>query len=220
MVTEEQTTRPTEGCFYTLEDALLYLDGLCDGAVESDGHGCNKKDSEVLRPRAEALRETGILDSRKDTLKRIAKYKNTQLKSAGFDYDAIKKSEQEKINQNQTQKGNDEIIVDPEVTEKAWKILADGDLVKARRNYIGKFIFGGEYVINALTYICHSTYLGINAVIHADMIGDPEIGKTTVTDESLETMPPEDVILLSDISPKYIFYKSKKYKFYRKDSQS
>jgi len=160
------------------------------------------------------------LDSRKDTLKRIAKYKNTQLKSNGFDYDAIKKSEQEKINQNQTQKGNDEIIIDPKVTEKAWKILSEGDLVDARRNYIGKSIYGGEHVINAQTYVCHSTYLGSGVVIHADMIGDPEIGKTTVTDKSLETMPPEDVIILSDISPKYIFYKSKKYKFYRKDSRS
>ena len=157
MTAEDQTTSSTHMYKNTLEEALLYLDALCDGAVQSDGHGFSRDDSLILRPRAETLRETGKLDSRKDTLIRIGKYKNTQLKTAGFDYDEIKKSENKTPKQNQSQKSHVEIIVDPIITEKAWQILSEGDLAKARRNYIGKSIFGGEHAINALTYICGSS---------------------------------------------------------------
>jgi hypothetical protein len=125
MSAEVLTTSSTELCRNTLEDALLYLDELCDGAAKSDGHGFNRDDSEILRPRAKTLRETGELDSRKYILKKLEKYKETQLKPAGFDYEEIKRSEKGKSNQNQLQKANSEILVDPIITEKAWKILCE-----------------------------------------------------------------------------------------------
>lgn len=99
--------------------------------------------------------------------------------------------------------------IDRIVIEKAYQILSQGDLVKARRDYIAKSVYGGEHAINMLTYVGHSAYLGGKYVIHADMIGDPQIGKSTSVDKSLDLMPEEDVISLTELSPKYIYYKAK-----------
>jgi hypothetical protein len=181
-------------------------------SLPSDGHGFNREDAEVLRPRAKALRETGELPSRKDTLERLKKYKNTQLKAGGIDYDAIKASEKERA------KGSKkvEITVDPVVEEKARQILYHGDLVEARRKHIGKSVYGEEPAIDALTYICLSAYLGDEYVIHGDMIGDSQLGKTTIIDNSLGLQPPEDIESFSEMSPKYVYYKCEETDFHGK----
>lgn len=200
----------------TLEEALLCLDDLCDGARESDGHGFNKDDSKILRQRAEKLRETGILENRKDTLKRLKKYKNTQLAPAGFDYDAIVEQEIGELKSKAAEKSDVEIKVDPVIRNKAFDLLISNDLVKARREYIAKTVYGSEHAINGLTYICISTYLGKKYVIHADVVGDSQAGKSTATVKSLEIMPPEDIIPFSEMSQKYIYYKSRDTDFINK----
>ena len=192
-----------------LEDALLHMDSLCDGAKQSDGQGFNQEDSTVLRPRADKLKETGELKNRKDTLNRLKKYKDTQLAPAGFDYAKIVKQEKRNSKEKSPKKEPIEIKVDPIIKEKALILLRDLDLVEARREYIAKTHYGNVHAIDALTYICDSTYLGHKNVIHADIIGESQAGKSTVTVKSLDLMPQEDIISFSEMSPKYIYYKSK-----------
>jgi DNA-binding transcriptional ArsR family regulator len=192
-----------------LEEALLHLDSLCDGARESDGHGFNKEDSEILRPRAAKLIETGILDDRKDTLKRLKKYKNTQLAPGGFSYEEIVRLEKGISKDKSTKKSKEEIKIDPIIKEKALYLLQNWDLVYARRKYIGNTLYGNEHAIDALTYIFNSAYLGHKYVIHADIVGESQAGKSTVTVKSLDLMPQEDIIPFSEMSPKYVYYKAK-----------
>jgi hypothetical protein len=193
----------------TLEKMLLHLDSLCDGATTGDGQGFNKEDSAILRPRAEKLIETGVLEDRKDTLNRLKKYKNTQLEPAGFDYGEMAKQEKKGAKPKSFQKSKVEIKVDPVIKEKALKLLKEGDLIRARREYIAKTLYGNEHAINALTYICNSAYLGQRYVIHADIIGESQAGKSTVTVKSLDLTAPEDIFSFSEMSPKYVYYKSK-----------
>jgi hypothetical protein len=90
------------------------------------------------------------------------------------------------------------------IRENALNLLRQGDLVKARREYIAKTVYGNEHVIDALTYICNSTYLGPKYVIHANIIDESKAGKSTIAAKSLDLMPPEDVISLPEISSMHV----------------
>lgn len=207
--TDQSKAKSTKESLDSLEEVLLYLKSLCDGAIGNDGHGFNREDSEVLGPRADKLIETGELDDRKDTLKRLKKYKKTQLAPAGFDYDEIVRQEKGKSKSNSPAQSEVKIEVDPIIREKALKLLIEEDLVEARRKYIAQTLYGNEKAIDALTYVLNSAYLGLKYVIHADLIAESQAGKSTVTNKSLDLMPPEDVISFSEMSAKYVYYKSK-----------
>lgn len=73
----------------TLEDAILYLDGCCDGATTTDRVGFSRYDVEPSKRLADKIRSGEELnESEKRKAMRLAKKYRKQLEAAGIDYEA------------------------------------------------------------------------------------------------------------------------------------
>lgn len=104
--------------------------------------------------------------------------------------------------------------VPPEITARAMQILKDKSLVDVRRSLVAKRHHGDEVATDLFTYTGNSEY--IDDPIHADLNGDPEIGKTDLAYQSLRLFPEEDVLFYTNLSPKYVYYESLKMSFKNK----
>jgi hypothetical protein len=102
------------------------------------------------------------------------------------------------------------------IRENALILLRQGDIVNARREYIANTGYSIEYITDALTYVSYSTYLDPKCVIHANIVGGFQAGRPITSIKSLDLMPPEDVISLSQISTKYVYYISRDIDFTNK----
>ncbi|MFZ3147305.1 hypothetical protein [Methanothrix sp.] len=183
-----------------LEEALLHIDSLGYGARQSDGQDFDQDDSDILGPRTKKFKETGVLEGRKDTLKRLKKYKRT-LADEGVDYDGIVRQENGKSKAKSSQNESIEINLNSIIKDRTMILLGVWDLVEAQREYITKTHYGNVHAIDALTYIFDSTYLGHKYVIPADIIGQIPGRQSTVSVNSLDLMPQKDIISFSEMSP-------------------
>jgi hypothetical protein len=85
-------------------------------------------------------------------------------------------------------------------------ILRHGDPLEERIKYVQSGHYGDTPAIVATTLVAHSAFLEEHNRLHEDAVGDPESGKTNHIEQVLSTFPEENVIILSEMSPKSFYY--------------
>jgi hypothetical protein len=192
----------------TLKDALLAMDVNCDGATNKDHKGFNKYDAifgkEMAAKARSGLRFTP--DEYKDVRKMLEKY-NKQLVENGIDIRLIPKKQPV---EESVEEGAIEIEpIPPDVKVMAENLLRSGDCVQRRLDYIQRSVEGDRKAERVLIYCAHSAFLPTADKLHADIVGSPQLGKSKKAEAVLETMPPENVIMVTEASPKSLYYMSK-----------
>jgi hypothetical protein len=88
-------------------------------------------------------------------------------------------------------------------------ILRHGDPLKERIKYVQSGHYGDTAAIRTDILVGHSAFLEEHNRLHEDVVGDPAIGKTHHVDMTVSTFPEENVIYLTDMSPKSFYYYAK-----------
>jgi len=96
--------------------------------------------------------------------------------------------------------------------EAARKILLHGDPIRAHVEYAVKVrkVHGGDKAARVITMSAYSCYLPANDRLHLDVAGSSQIGKSRTVTTVLETFPEENVMVLTEASPKSIYYFAEK----------
>lgn len=145
-------------------------------------------------------------DEYKSVYKRLAKSRkkyNVILNEIEMDVDLIPK--ECPIVDSKTPEEQCEPI-DPEIESEARKILQNGSYISRRLEYAKRKIVTDSKAELVLTYSAHSAYLPVTDKLHCDIVGSPEMGKSRRVDAVLSIMPPEDTIMLTEVSPKSLYY--------------
>lgn len=98
-----------------------------------------------------------------------------------------------------------------DIIKKALKVLKYGDPVKVRLDYVKKIVMGNGSAEKALIYSAYSVFLPESDKLHADIIGSSQVGKTARAGAVLSTFPQENIIMLTEASPKSLYYMQKAY---------
>jgi len=105
--------------------------------------------------------------------------------------------------------------VGPEVSEEikadARAILETGDPIKARCDYVSRTVEGNGGVAKVFVYSCSSAYMPASDKLHADGVGASQGGKSVTVGTVHSTYPPENLEILTEASPKSVYYLAKKY---------
>lgn len=188
----------------TLEDALVFMENRCDSAMSADGQGFNKLDAIFGKAMAKKVLDGQRLSKHeyKDVYAMLKKY-NGQLLEGGMDIRLIPKETPEIP--EETKK------VQPPPSEAitaAREILLQGDPIEKHVEYATKVrkVHGGEKVARVITMSGYSGYLTIDDRLYVDVAGSSQNGKSTNVTAVLETFPEENVLVLSEASPKSIYY--------------
>lgn len=202
----------------TLESALLFLADRCDCAQSSDGQGFNKHDAAFGKAMAAKVREGQRLTHQeyKDVHRMLKTYNNNQLIPSGMDIRLIPKEPPEVWG---AQKEAEEVQPTPEAFAAAHEIL-EKDPIGAHVKYVTsiKKVHGGEKAARVITMSAYSTYLPTDDRLHSDTVGSPQNGKSKIVTAVLETFPEENVLILSEASPKSLYYLADKEPESLKDS--
>jgi hypothetical protein len=192
----------------TLKEALLAMDTSCDGATSKDCKGFNKYDALFGKAMGAKVRSGLRLttDEYKETRRMLEKY-NRQLVEQGIDIRLIPKKQP--IEESVEEGTKEDEPIQPEVKVMAEKLLRTGDCVQRRLDYIQRSVEGDCKAERVLIYCAHSAFLPTADKLHADVVGSPQVGKSKRAEAVLETMPPENVIMVTDASPKSLYYMSK-----------
>jgi hypothetical protein len=195
------------GTGQTLEDALLAIDGDCDSATRQDHRGFNKYDAIFGKAMAAKVRSSCGLtsDEYKDVRKMLEKY-NKQLLEHGIDIRLIPKKQPR---ENAKDEPLEEDPVTLEIKRVALELLMTGDCVQRQLDYIRRSVEGDCKAERVLIYCAHSVFLSATDKLHSDIVGSPQVGKSKRAEAVLSTMPPENVIMVTDASPKSLYYMSK-----------
>lgn len=110
----------------TLEDALLFIAGRCDGAASTDGQGFNKLDATFGKAMAEKVRAGKRLSKQeyKDIHRMLKTYNVKQLIPAGMDVRLIPKELPENEDATPGEEAQPEIEAIPEDLQKAAMSIA------------------------------------------------------------------------------------------------
>ena len=196
----EQATGPT------LEDALLFLADRCDCAQSSDGQGFNKLDADFGKKMAAKVQDGQKLTQQeyKDVYRMLKTYNNNQLIPAGMDIRLIPKDPPQ-IPEEGVMKNAPPT---PEAIAAAREILLQKSPIQAHVDYATKvkMVHGGGKAARVITMSGYSTYLPTDDRLHSDIVGSPQNGKSKVVTSVLETFPEENVLVLSEASPKSLYY--------------
>ena len=202
---DEQTTAPT------LENALLFLSDRCDSAQSSDGQGFNKLDAAFGKAMAAKERAGQRLTQQeyKDVYKMLKTYNNSQLIPAGMDIRLISKDQPEL---KARPKENIKTRPTKEAISSAREIILRGDPIQSHVDYAIKVrkVHGGEKGARVITMSAYSAFLPVDDRLHTDVVGSPQNGKSKVVTAVLETFPEENVLMLSEASPKSLYYLAEK----------
>ena len=198
---EEQSAAPT------LEDALLFLAGRCDSAQNSDGQGFNKQDAAFGKSMAEKVMGGQSLSPQeyKDVYKMLRTYNNNQLIPAGMDIRLIPKDPPE---MQAKPKEETKVQPTPDAIISAREILSQRNPIQAHVDYATniKKVHGGEKGARVITMSAYSAFLPVDDRLHSDVVGSPQNGKSKGVTSVLETFPEENVLVLSEASPKSLYY--------------
>lgn len=96
--------------------------------------------------------------------------------------------------------------VSPEIVKEARLGLEHGNPIDAQISYVKGKVHGGEKYAKAIVTGGYSAYLSANDREHMDAVGSPQAGKSTFIVICLSTFPEENVIVLSEVSPKSFYY--------------
>jgi DNA-binding transcriptional ArsR family regulator len=192
---------------HTLEDALLFLADRCDFAQSIDGQGFNKNYARFGNSMAAKVRAGQRLTPQeyKDAYKMLKNYNNNQLIPAGMDIRLISKDPpqlQAKPKENTKTKPT------PEAVAAAREVLLHTNPIQAHVDYAIKVrkVHGGEKGARMITMSAYSAFLLTDDRLHTDVVGSPQNGKSKVVTAVLETFPEENVLMLSEASPKSLYY--------------
>jgi predicted transcriptional regulator len=204
----------------TLENALLFLAGSCDGATSIDGQGFNRNDAGFGKAMAAKVLDGQRLTPQeyKDVYKMLKTYNNNQLIPAGMDLRLIPKDPPElKTDQKEVAK---KAPPTKEAITSAREILLHESPIQAHVDYATTIrkVHGGEKAARVITMSGYSTYLPTDDRLHTDIVGSPQNGKSKTVTAVLETFPEENVIILSEASPKSLYYLAEKKPESLKDS--
>jgi hypothetical protein len=196
----------TETLDATVEAALLYLAGRCDGANSEDGQRFNKLDAIFGKAMAEKVKSGKLLteEEYKDACIMLKKY-NKQLVEGGMDYRLIPK-ERPPQSVDVSKMPEEEEPIPPEIEAAARQSLEHGDPVKDRTEYAETQIHGAEHVVEALTYSEFSSYMKREYRQHCDVSGSSQAGKTFTAMLVMDTFPEKDRILFTNVTPKFFYY--------------
>ena len=187
----------------TLEAALLFLADKCDGANSKDGQGFNEYDAIFGKAMAEKVLKVQRLSEQeyKDVYVMLKKY-NGQLSKGGMDIRLISKDPPN------LKKGIEKVQPPQEAIVEAQNILEYGDPIQAHVEYATKVrkVHGGEKTARVITMSTYSCYLPVDDRLHLDVAGSSQIGKSRTVTTILETFPEENVLVLTEASPKSIYY--------------
>jgi len=101
--------------------------------------------------------------------------------------------------------------VPEEVKEKARAILETADPIQARCDYVAGTVEGNAGVAKAFVYSCSSAYMPVSDKLHADAVGASQGGKSVTVGAVHSTYPPENLEILTEASPKSVYYLAKTY---------
>ena len=190
----------------TLENALLFLADRCDCAQSTDGQGFNKMDADFGKKMATKVRDGQKLTQQeyKDVYRMLNTYNKNQLIPAGLDIRLIPRDPPQIPNEGVAKES-------PPTTEaiaSAHEILEQGDPLQSHIDYATKIrkVHGGEKGARVITMSTYSAYLPVDDRLHADVVGSPQNGKSKVVTAVLETFPEKNVLVLSEASPKSLYY--------------
>ncbi len=107
--------------------------------------------------------------------------------------------------------GEDGPEVSEEIKKKAREILETGDPIKARCDYVSRTVEGNTGVAKAFIYSCSSAYMPVSDKLHADAVGASQGGKSVTVGAVHSTYPPENLEILTEASPKSVYYLAKRY---------
>ena len=190
----------------TLEDTLLFLSDRCDSAQSTDGQGFNKLDADFGKKMAAKVQDGQKLTQQeyKDVYRMLKTYNNNQLIPAGMDIRLIPKDPPQ-IPEEGVMKNAPPT---PEAIAAAREILLQKSPIQAHVDYATKvkMVHGGGKAARVITMSGYSTYLPTDDRLHSDIVGSPQNGKSKVVTSVLETFPEENVLVLSEASPKSLYY--------------
>lgn len=196
----------------TLEDALVFIAGKCDSAQSSDGQGFNKHDAAFGKAMAEKVLCGESLSSQeyKDVYKMLKTYNNNQLIPAGMDIRLIPKEPPEL--KDMPKEIAKQAPPTQEATAAAREILLHKNPIHAHVGFATKVrkVRGGGKAARVITMSGYSTYLAADDRLHTDIVGSPQNGKSKIVIAVLETFPEENVLILSEASPKSLYYLAEK----------
>jgi hypothetical protein len=191
----------------TLEDALLFLAGRCDGAQSIDGQGFNQNDVDFGKAMAGKVQSGQKLTKQeyKDSYQMLEKYNNNQLIPARMDIRLIPRDPPEL---QAKPKENTKTRPTQEAMAAAREILLQGVPIQGHVDYAIKVrrVHGGEKGARVITMSAYSAFLPEDDRLHADVVGSPQNGKSKVVTSVLETFPEDNVLVLSEASPKSLYY--------------
>lgn len=101
--------------------------------------------------------------------------------------------------------------VPADIKARAREILETGDPIKARCDYVSGTVEGNAGVAKAFTYSCSSAYMPAEDKFHTDAVGASQGGKSVTVGTVHMTYPPENLEILTEASPKSVYYLAKKY---------
>ena len=188
-----------------LEQALLCIDSRCDSATTMDGQGFSKTDAVFGKEMAGRVRAGQRLTSQeyKDIYAMLKKY-NRQLVENEMDIRLIPKEPPQVPIESLCE---EEVHpVSPDVKDAAIEILKHGDPVKSHLDHVASKVHGGIEASRAVLYSAYSAFMPDKDKLHGHMIGNSQGGKSKTVTTTLETMPPENVYALSEVSPKSLYY--------------
>ena len=189
-----------------LEAALVFMADRCDGANSIDGQGFNRQDAIFGKAMAAKVRDGRKLASHeyKDVYAMLKKY-NSQLLEGQMDIRLIPKEQLEipEVEVERTQPS-------AEAIEAARELLLRGNPIQAHVHYSKSQVRGGEKAARVVIMSSYSAYLPTDDRLHSDIVGSPQNGKSKIVTAVLETFPEENVLILSEASPKSLYYLAEK----------
>lgn len=117
----------------------------------------------------------------------------------------------EAATKNEAPKAETITKVSEDIQKTAREILKHGDPIKARLDYCKKAVMGDGSVEKVLVYSAYSTFMPESDKLHMDVVGSSQVGKTARVGAVLSTFPQENVIMLTEASPKSLYYMQRTY---------
>jgi len=99
-----------------------------------------------------------------------------------------------------------------EIRAKAEKILESGDPIQARCDHVARYVHSDGDAERALVFSCESVFMPKRDKLHSDISGSSQAGKSERAGAVHSTYPPENVMSLTEASPKSLYYLAQKMK--------
>lgn len=96
--------------------------------------------------------------------------------------------------------------VSPEIRAKALEILKHRSPISAATKYIQKSIRSDGSAEKVLLYSGFSAFMSRSDLLHSDINGSSQAGKSSRVASVLSTFPEDSVIMLTEASPKSLYY--------------